>query len=238
MKAEFLPPMKRYMNAIEFHLRLPVRDKRRVMNDLLSTVAARREAGESDQAIMEDMGTPRQVADQFNGEMAGDLPPRKNPLRFLFLGLLILFGAATLAHTAWMGGFTMGLSHLVGGPQNAAVGIIGGADGPTAIYVTTVPSPLLDGLTFSPLGILLALAAAWYLAGLGTGREPSAYSRAALLSGAGLAVFAWGYLWQLSSLAGTGESLSPLLFAFLSPAFWLSLGCLLLALFWRSLSRS
>ena len=237
MNAQFLPPMKRYMNAIEFHLRLPARDKRRVMADLISTVAARREAGETDDAIMADMGSPRQVADQFNGEMAGNLAPRKSPLRFLLIGLLLLLGVDTLGRTVWMVGFAEGLSQLVGA-GSSTIGIIGGADGPTAIYVTALRPPLLEGLTFSPLGIALALAAAYWLLSLGTGQEPSRYTRAAILSGAGLAVFAWGYLWQLSDLLASGESFLAWVFPFLSPAFWLSLACLILALHRRSLAKT
>ena len=87
MKTQFLPPIKRYMNAIERRLRLPWRERTRVMSDLMSTVSARHEAGESYEEIMEEMGTPQQVADQFNREMTA---PAGSRLRFLFLGLLVL----------------------------------------------------------------------------------------------------------------------------------------------------
>ena len=87
-KVQFLPPIKRYVNAIEWHLRLPLKEKARVMSDISTSIIARHESGESYDAIMKDMGTPRQVAERFNAAMGvSDKPSR---WRFLFLVLLVL----------------------------------------------------------------------------------------------------------------------------------------------------
>ena len=67
----FLPPVKRYVNAVEHRLHLPLREKARVMSDISTSIAARHEAGESYEAIMADMGTPEAVAQPFNQAFAG-----------------------------------------------------------------------------------------------------------------------------------------------------------------------
>ena len=54
--------MKRYMNAIERRLNLPREVKARVMTDLQSSVAARREAGQAEEEIYAELGTAQSVA--------------------------------------------------------------------------------------------------------------------------------------------------------------------------------
>ena len=54
--------MKKYMTAIERRLNLPREVRARVMSDLQSSVAARREAGQTDEAIFGELGTPKSVA--------------------------------------------------------------------------------------------------------------------------------------------------------------------------------
>lgn len=68
----FLPPVKRYVNAVERRLHLPLREKARVMSDISTSIAARHEAGESYEAIMADMGTPEAVAQPFNRRLPGN----------------------------------------------------------------------------------------------------------------------------------------------------------------------
>lgn len=130
MKAEFLPPIKRYVNAIERHLRLPFREKVRVMEDISSAITARHEAGESYEQIMADMGKPRQVAAQFNREMGA----RPSRVRWVLLVLAV----AVLPLTAILLielGMVFWFQHWIASSSAASIGIIGGADGPTAIFV-------------------------------------------------------------------------------------------------------
>lgn len=223
-KVRFLPPIKRYVNAIEARLALPMRDKVRVMTDLSSTIAARREAGESYEEIMKDMGTPDEVAAQFNEEMA---PGARTltPLRFvpLTLGILALIPALIEGVSG------IALARVLG--SAGSIGVIGGADGPTAIYVT---SNLADPWSmfcavalFAPAALAAALLG-WYCL-LAKKR------RAALACGAA------GFLLWLASLvlacAGpfpfSDPACAELWYLFLlAPSMWLSA-----LLVWRSLRR-
>ncbi len=109
-----------YVKAVERHLSLPKKIRRRVLSDLLTGMCARNENGESYQEILASMGTPTQVAQGINEEMA-DFAYRKSPWRFLFLGLSIVCCFLLLYY--FMIGDTLGA--------------IGGADGPTVIFVTS-----------------------------------------------------------------------------------------------------
>lgn len=121
-EVRFLPPIKRYMNRIEWHLHLPFKVKAQVMLDLVSGVCARHEAGESYEAIMADMGTPKQVADSLNAEMA-DFAYRKSPWRFAGLALSAI---------------GLGLLYRLHLLETGIVSVISEADGPTAVFVTSV----------------------------------------------------------------------------------------------------
>ena len=60
---------------------------------------------------------------------------KKNPWRFLFLALILLGAWEILGNlAAWALYMTMG--QALTGSEAATVGIIGGADGPTAVFVT------------------------------------------------------------------------------------------------------
>jgi len=133
----FLPPMKRYMNAIERRLDLPRDVRARVMSDLATTVTARRENGESDDAIRESLGTPRKVAAELNEQMA-EFRYKKSPWRFAFLAL----GIFAVLWLLW--GVIVPLVFTLAVNDSASVGIIGGADGPTAIFVATATGAWVD----------------------------------------------------------------------------------------------
>ena len=141
--------MKKYCNAVERRLNLPRDVKTRVMTDFQSSIQARREDGMTDEEIYADLGTPKQAAATLNEQMK-EYAYRKSPWRFLFAALAIyggweLFGslAAALLYLAMSDPLS----------QAGSVGIIGGADGPTAIFVTTrVPEWYHFGI---PLMLLL-----------------------------------------------------------------------------------
>ena len=129
--------MKNYVNAVERRLNLPREIKARVMSDFQSSIVARREAGQTDEEIYAELGTPAKASADLNEQMK-DYAYRKSPWRFLFLGIAAIGGVRLLYD-----GFVSLIGHVVlrrelvqsGGA--AAIGIIGGADGPTAIFVTT-----------------------------------------------------------------------------------------------------
>lgn len=78
--------MKNYVNAVERRLNLPREIKARVMSDFQSSIVARREAGQTDEEIYAELGTPAKAAADLNEQMK-DYTYRKSPWRFLFLGI-------------------------------------------------------------------------------------------------------------------------------------------------------
>ena len=132
--------MKNYVNAVERRLNLPREIKARVMSDFQSSIVARREAGQTDEEIYAELGTPAKAAADLNEQMK-DYTYRKSPWRFLFLGIAAIGGVRLLydGFVSLIGYFILH-RELVQSGGAAAIGIIGGADGPTAIFVT----PRLD----------------------------------------------------------------------------------------------
>ena len=123
--------MKKYVNAVERRLNLPLKIKTRVMSDF------RREAGQTDEEIYAELGTPAKAAADLNEQMK-DYAYRKSPWRFLFLGIAAIGGVRLLYDgVVSLIGYFILRSELVQSGSAAAIGIIGGADGPTAIFVTT-----------------------------------------------------------------------------------------------------
>lgn len=129
--------MKKYLNAVERRLNLPLDIKTRVMSDFSSSIAARRESGMTDDAIYAELGTPKKAAAELNEQMK-EFAYRKSPWRFLFAGAAIASGIWLILYEALqcfgllLNTFTF---QLFPNPA-ASIGVIGGADGPTAIFVT------------------------------------------------------------------------------------------------------
>ena len=128
--------MKKYTSAIERRLNLPRKVKARVMSDFISSIEARRETGMTEEQIYEELGTPAKAAADLNEQMK-EYAYRKSPWRFLFLAAAIFGGVEVLSClAAWILYLSMG-DPLFTGVNAASIGIIGGSDGPTAIFVTT-----------------------------------------------------------------------------------------------------
>lgn len=128
--------MKRYANAVERRLNLPRDVKNRVMSDFISDIQARRETGMTDEEIYAELGTPKQAAANLNEQMK-EYAYRKSPWRFLFAAAAI-YGAAKLLPGLWVNIFywILRVQAMLTPNEAASVGIIGGADGPTAIFLT------------------------------------------------------------------------------------------------------
>ena len=88
--------IKRYVNAIERELRLPLKAKARINGDIGTDIHARLEKGQSIDEIIAEMGTPQEVAAGFNEEMQDQLLPKGSPWRWVFLIAAILAGGAAL----------------------------------------------------------------------------------------------------------------------------------------------
>lgn len=125
---EVLPPVKRYMNAIERQLQVDRKTRIRIMTELASDFQSRRESGQSDESIMKELGTPEEVASQFNASLHA--PHKPNRWRWAFVALAVLILAIALLPM---------LVDKLAANQTVSLGVIGGADGPTAIYVSVFP---------------------------------------------------------------------------------------------------
>lgn len=129
---DILPPVKRYMNAIERRLRADRATRVRIMTELAGDFESRREAGQSDEAIMAELGAPEEVAAQFNS--AFGVSGRPSRWRWIFAALAAVVLAVSLVPV---------LAGQFAAESAASLGVIGGADGPTAIYVTAAPGQTL-----------------------------------------------------------------------------------------------
>ena len=127
--------MVRYTRAVARRLNLPKEVKARVMSDFTSSITARQEAGMTDGEIYAELGSPKKAAAELNAQMR-EFAYRKSPWRFLFAALAV-YGAAELlgSVTAWI--LYLVMRGQILNSEAASIGIIGGADGPTAIFVTT-----------------------------------------------------------------------------------------------------
>lgn len=133
--------IKRYIRAVRRRLRLPREIRDRVMSDFESSIAARMEEGQTVPEILAELGMAKEAAAELNGQM-GEFAFRKSPWWFACLALAVL-SALALGYRG-----VLGLLVKTAGRVDSA-GIIGGADGPTAIFVTTS-----DG---NSAGVILAL---------------------------------------------------------------------------------
>ena len=137
MMTERQKKMKKYTDSVERRLNLPRDVKVRVMTDFVTSIAARQEAGQTDEQIYAELGEPKKVSADLNEQMK-EYVYRKSPWRFLLLALAIAAGL----WLAFYAGMQLMVRSLAG--QAGDLGIIGGADGPTAIFVTTSSFPDWD----------------------------------------------------------------------------------------------
>lgn len=152
--------MKKYCNAVERRLDLPRDVKVRVMNDFVSSITARREAGESDEQIFAELGTPKEAAALLNEQMK-EYAYRKSKWRWVALAAAVL-GWLMLVYNGVIGLMVYLLNGTIN--HNASVGIIGGADGPTAIFVTSRVSA--EGVVVWTLLGVMGILGWWYLSHL------------------------------------------------------------------------
>lgn len=126
-----------YLSRVRRYLNLPRERKDQVIQELTASITERKAQGLSEAEILQEMGSPRQVAAAWN-EQLKEYAYRKSPWRFAFLAMAcygaleVLMGiAAKILYLSFSDPFA----------QASSIGIIGGADGPTAIFVTTSVRP-------------------------------------------------------------------------------------------------
>ena len=155
---EYSKEIKKYMNSVERKLNLPRDVKKRVMADLATSVQSRKEAAQTDRQIMEELGEPAQVAAELNEQMK-EFAYSKSPWRWVCLALMIVSSLALI----YKGGVNL-LAAMLASAAQQSVGIIGSADGPTAIFVTQAPESAAYGIFMAVL-ILLMSAVGFYSLG-------------------------------------------------------------------------
>ena len=92
MTLDVLPPVKRYMNAIERRLNTDRKTRTRIMTELAGDFQSRREAGQRDEEIMAELGTPEEVAAQFNEALGGEGARPASRWRWAFVVLAAVVG--------------------------------------------------------------------------------------------------------------------------------------------------
>ena len=128
--------MKKYTNGVERRLNLPASVKQRVMSDFISSIQARREAGMTDEEILTELGTPAKAAEELNEQMQ-EFTYRKSPWRFLFAVGAVYGAVKLISYLVHKILFLFLADPVLRVGEAASIGIIGGADGPTAIFLTT-----------------------------------------------------------------------------------------------------
>lgn len=149
--------VKQYVNAVERRLNLPWDVRARVMNDFGSSIQARREAGETEEEIFAELGTPKEAAAVLNEQMR-EYAYRKSPWRWAGLTAGLLGGLYLMVNA-----ILNGLLNLLFAVNANSVGVIGGQDGPTAIFVTTAPG--VDWAAVLAVGVLIAGIIVWWRLG-------------------------------------------------------------------------
>ena len=143
--------MKKYVKSVEGKLNLPRDVKQRVMTDLESSIQSRMEAGQTDEQIKAELGEPAQVAAELNEQMK-EFAYAKSPWRWACLLLAAVSGLAFLCK-----GIMNLLVAAITFAENQSVGIIGGADGPTAIFVTRSPDSAIYSMLMSGLILVMSV---------------------------------------------------------------------------------
>lgn len=149
--------MKKYMKAVNRKLNLPKDVKKRVMADLESSILSRKEEGQTDAEILTEMGRADQVAAELNEQMK-EFAYSKSPWRW---GCLVLAAVSTLVFLCK--GLINLLVAAISRAEAQSIGIIGGADGPTAIFVTRSPDAAAYSMLMSGLILVMSLAGFYYL---------------------------------------------------------------------------
>lgn len=137
--------LQKYVRAVERRLCLPRELRERVISDYTTSITARLEQGETPETVLASLGSARDAAAELNEQMK-EFTYRRSPWRFAFLGLAIV-SLIGLIPQLWMLWFTKAVTGL----ENASIAVIGGADGPTSIMVTSTTSPVPELLVWFAL---------------------------------------------------------------------------------------
>lgn len=128
---------KKYLRMVRRRLCLPSDLRRQALSQLPGEIHEKINQGQSWEDLSRELGSPSEAAARIQAGYPG-FP--KSPWRFAGLALLILGLAMSLLTEAapLLAGFLLTQGWLF--PREAeSVGIIGGADGPTAVFISSAP---------------------------------------------------------------------------------------------------
>ena len=140
--------VNKYLKTVQRKLKLPKEIRAKVISDLATGISSRKENGEDYGDILRSMGSAEEVAAGLNEEMS-DMTYAKSKWRWLCLPVGLVSLAVILER-----GITGLVTHFANLSINS-LGAIGGADGPTAIFVTSTPGTDAGSLVIA--GILLVM---------------------------------------------------------------------------------
>ena len=149
--------MKKYIKAVKRRLNMPKELRNRVINDFESDIASRLEAGQSKDEVKAEFGSPKQAAAELNKQME-EYTYKKSPFRWGCL-ILMVFSILLFLFRGLLGLLTFLFNfHL-----NHSIGIIGGADGPTAIFVSTPEGYFEYQMIIAAILFVMSLLGYWAL---------------------------------------------------------------------------
>ena len=142
---------ERYIKQVKKQLMIPASKRKAVLRDLEEAFASAAEHGETEQQVISRLGTPEQFTAGIEEQLGVN---RQKLLKTRTVVWTIIWLVVAVV------GFLVYLTIRQQQELNGALGIIGGADGPTAIIVS---GPGID----VPLVMLMIAAAAVVLAVIG-----------------------------------------------------------------------
>ena len=149
--------MKKYFRAVNRRLNMPKELRKRVLSDLESSINSRLENGQTMDEILQELGSAKEAAAELNRQMQ-EYTYKKSPWRW---GCLVLMIVSFLSF-CFQG--TLGLlSSLFNFHTSHSIGLIGGADGPTAIFVTAPDGYYTQQTVISAILLIMSVLGFWTL---------------------------------------------------------------------------
>lgn len=140
---------EKYIKQVKKRLAVPSSKRKTVLQDLEKTFASAAENGETEQQVIARLGTPEQFAAGIEEQFGIDRKKRLKTRTIIWTTICLV--VAVIVFSVYL---------TIQQEMIGAIGIIGGADGPTAIIVS---GPGID----VPLVMLMIAAAAVVLAVIG-----------------------------------------------------------------------
>ena len=136
---------------------MPKELRNRVINDFESDIASRLESGQNKEQIIKELGSPKQAAAELNKQMQ-EYTYQKSPLRWVCF-VLMIFSVLLFLFRGFLGLLTFLFNfHL-----NHSIGIIGGADGPTSIFISAPEGYFEYQMIIAAILFIMSLLGYWSL---------------------------------------------------------------------------